>query len=244
MGLLIGSALTSVIERVPAKVPVLHPRWRCPECATPVLLRDDVPVISWLALRGRCRQCAKPISVRYPAVEVLTAALFVGVALRFGVRPVVLAYWLFAATLVAVSAIDLEHSIVPNRIVYPVLAVTVPLLGLLSLIDGTPSSLARAAIGGAIGFGALYLINLVKPQSMGFGDVRFAGIIGIYLGWLGLKDVVLGLFLGFLVAAVVGVALMAVGKSGRRTVQFAPFLALGAMIVVLWGSHILALSHQ
>ncbi|MGH9130985.1 MAG: prepilin peptidase [Acidimicrobiales bacterium] len=242
VGLVVGCGLTSVIERVPAHVSLMSPGPRCPTCAAPVLLRDDVPVVSWVLLRARCRACSQAISARYPAVEAVTAALFVGVTLRFGVRPVVLAYWLFAATLVAVSAIDLEHFIVPNHIVYPVLAVTVPLLAVLALTDGTPFSLARAAIGGAVGFGVLVIIHLVQPSGMGFGDVRLAGVIGIYLGWLGIGEVALGLVLGFVVAAVVGIGLLAAGRAGRKTkVPFAPFLAVGAMATVFWGTPLLAL---
>lgn len=242
VGLVVGSVLSVVIERVPAKIPLLSPGPRCEKCAAAVSLRDGVPVVSWLLLRGRCRNCSERISIRYPAVEALTAALFVAVALRFGVRPVVLAYWLFAGTLVTVSAIDLEHFIVPNHIVYPVLAATIPLFGVLSLVDGAPIALARAAVGGAIGFGALLVIHLVQPRGMGFGDVRLAGVIGIYLGWLSIGDVALGLVLGFCLAAVLGIALLAAGKAGRKArVPFAPFLALGAMIVVLWGGPILSL---
>lgn len=199
-------------------------------------------MLSWLVLRGRCRHCSVAIGARYPIVELATAALFVGVTLRFGVRLPVLAYWLFAAALVAITAIDLEHAIVPNRVVYPVLAVTIPLLVAVSLADGTPLALARAAIGGAAGFGALCAIHLVQPQGMGFGDVRLAGVIGIYLGWLSLGRLALGLALGFVLAALVGAGLMAIGKAGRKTrVPFAPFLAVGAMVAVLWGGQILAL---
>lgn len=242
VGLVVGSGLTTVVERVPAKVAVLRPRSRCPGCSTPLALVEGVPVLSWLWLRGRCRHCCVAISPGYPIVEVATAALFVGVVLRFGVRPEVLAYWVFAGALVSISAIDLRHAIVPNRIVYPVLALTLPLLVAASLADGTPVALARAAIGGLAGFGALFLIHLVQPQGMGFGDVRLAGMIGVYLGWLSLGSVALGLVLGFVLAAVVGVGLMAAGRAGRKTrVPFAPFLAAGAMVSVFWGGPILAL---
>ncbi len=242
VGLLVGSALTSVIERVPAKLSLLRPGPRCPGCSAPLTLVDSVPVLSWAVLRGRCRHCARSIGTRYPAVEALTAALFVGVVVRFGEHPVILAYWLFAATLVAVSAIDLEHRIVPNRIIYPVLGISVPLLVALALADGAPVALARAAIGGAAAFAVLFLIHLIQPQGMGFGDVRLAGLIGVYLGWLSLGDVAAGLVLGFVLAAVVGIGLMAGGKAGRRSrVAFAPFLALGAMVAVYWGPQILAL---
>ncbi len=249
VGLLVGSVLTSVVERVPAKLAVTRPGPRCPGCGAPLGIFENIPVISWLALRGRCRHCTRRIGPVYPAVEALTAALFVGVTLRFGVHPTVLAYWLFAGTLVAVSAIDIEHHIVPNRIVYPVLGVTTPLLVGISLGEGTPRALVGAAAGGVAAFAIFFVIHLIQPQGMGFGDVRLAGVIGVYLGWLGagdvaraLDDVALGLALGFVLAAVWGLGLMAVGRAGRKSrVAFAPFLALGAMVVVYWGSSILAL---
>lgn len=242
LGLVVGSALTSVVERVPAQLAMLNPGPRCATCAAPLSAWESLPLVSWLVLRGRCAHCGHGISPRYPAIEVLTAGLFVGVALRFGLQPAVFPYWLLAATLVAISAIDLEHHIVPNRIVYPVLAVTLPLLVAVSLADGTPFALASAAIGGLAGFGALFVIHLIQPQGMGFGDVRLAGLIGIYLGWLSLGSVAAGLVLGFVAAAMAGLGLMAAGKAGRKSkVAFGPFLALGAMVVVYWGNPILAL---
>jgi leader peptidase (prepilin peptidase)/N-methyltransferase len=249
VGLLAGAVLTSIVERVPAKLAVLRPAPRCPGCAAPLGLSETIPVVSWLALRGRCRHCARRIGPVYPVVEALTAALFVGVTLRFGVQPIVLAYWLLAGTLVAVSAIDIEHHIVPNRILYPVLGVSIPLLVGISLGEGTPRALVGAAVGGVVAFAIFFVIHLIQPQGMGFGDVRLAGVIGVYLGWLGVGDVArgldfvaLGLVLGFVLAAVGGLGLMALGRAGRKSrVAFAPFLAVGAMVVVYWGSSIQAL---
>ncbi|MGH9062693.1 MAG: prepilin peptidase [Acidimicrobiales bacterium] len=237
VGLAVGSFLNVVVHRVPMRVSVVRPRSQCPGCQMPVAPRDNVPVVSFLLLRGRCRSCAEPISPRYPVIEALTAALFVGVTLRLGLDLSVLAYWLFAAALVAVAAIDLEHHIVPNRVVYPTLAVAVPLLVLAAVVDHSPAALLRAAIGGAAAFVALLVIHLVQPRGMGFGDVRLAGVIGVFLGWLGLGLVALGLFVGFLLAAAAGIALMAAGRAGRRSqVPFAPFLAAGAMTSFLWGA--------
>ncbi|MGH9069066.1 MAG: prepilin peptidase [Acidimicrobiales bacterium] len=242
MGLAVGSFLNVVVQRVPLRLSVVHPRSQCPGCQAPVRPRDNVPIVSWLVLRGRCRHCAGPISPRYPLVEALTAALFVAVTLRLGLGAAVPAYWLFAAVMVAVSAIDLEHSIVPNRIVYPALAAAVPLLVGASLLRHALPSLETAAAGGAVAFAALFAIHLVQPRGMGFGDVRLAGLIGLFLGWFSLGQVAVGLFLGFLLAGVVGLALMALGRAGRKTrVPFAPFLAAGAMVSVLWGAPLVRL---
>lgn len=244
VGLLAGSALGVVIDRVPDRAP-LRGRSSCPGCQAPVRLGDSVPLVSWLALGGRCRSCRRPISPRYPLVEVACALVFVAATLRLagghpgsrlGTLAAIPAYWVFSAVLLAVSAIDLEHSIVPNRLVYPALAAAGPLLVAASAGDRSFGSLATSAIGGAAAFAFLLVVHLVQPAGMGFGDVRLAGVIGVYLGWLGLGQVALGLVAGFALAAVVGAGLLVVGTAGRRTkVPFAPFMAAGAMVSFLWG---------
>src|SRR5947208_14309635 len=128
VGLAVGSFLNVVIYRVPRKESVVRPRSHCPGCGTQLAERDNIPVVSWVLLRGRCRTCGEPISARYPLVELGTAALFVAAALRFGLDWALPAYLVFFAALVAVSFIDLEHYIIPNRIVYPTLFVSIPLL--------------------------------------------------------------------------------------------------------------------
>jgi leader peptidase (prepilin peptidase)/N-methyltransferase len=240
VGLLVGSFLNVVIHRVPRRESVVRPRSHCPACGVLIAERDNVPVLSWLLLRGRCRACHEPISVRYPLVEVATGALFVAAALRFGADWVLPAYLLFFAVLLAVSAIDLEHYIVPNRIVYPTLLAAVPLLAVAALLDGSWGSLATALLG-ALGAGTgLLVIHLVSPRGMGFGDVRLAVVLGLFLGWIDLAHVALGMFLGFLLGALGGVALIALRVKKRRDhVPFAPFLALGALVAVLAGNPIL-----
>jgi leader peptidase (prepilin peptidase)/N-methyltransferase len=239
-GLILGSFLNVVIHRVPRRESVVRPRSHCPGCGTPIRERDNVPVISWLLLRGRCRTCREPISARYPLVELGTGALFVTAAVRFGADWALPAYLLFFAALLAVSLIDLEHYIVPNRIVYPTLFVAVPLLTVAALVDGEWRSLATALGGALVAGTTLLVIHLISPRGMGFGDVRLAVILGLFLGWIDLAHVALGLFLGFLLGAVGGVALIALRlkKRGDR-VPFAPFLALGALVAVLAGNPIL-----
>jgi leader peptidase (prepilin peptidase)/N-methyltransferase len=240
LGLLVGSFLNVVIYRVPRRESVVHPRSRCPSCDTQLTALDNVPVLSWLVLRARCRTCREPISVRYPLVELATAVLFGLAGLKFGADWALPAFLLFFAVLLAVSMIDLEHYIVPNRIVFPTLAISVPLLALAALLEDDWGAFATAVIGSLLASNALLLINLVNPRGMGMGDVKLALVLGLYLGWLGLDVVALGIFLGFLLGAVIGVLLIALRIRSRKDhVPFAPFLAGGALLAVLVGTSIL-----
>jgi leader peptidase (prepilin peptidase) / N-methyltransferase len=241
LGLVVGSFLNVVIHRVPERRSVVRPRSRCPRCDTTLKHWDNVPVISWVLLRGRCRSCHGAISIRYPLVEVATAALFVAAALRFGADPVLPAFLVVFAALLAISAVDLERFIVPNRILYPALFMAAPLLVVAAALDGDWSSLWGAALGGALAWVLLFAIHMASPKGMGFGDVRLAGLIGMLLGWLSIGHVLLGLFLAFLTAALIGVGLMVAGVRGRKDrVPFGPFLALGAITAVFVGSPILS----
>jgi leader peptidase (prepilin peptidase)/N-methyltransferase len=240
LGLLVGSFLNVVIHRVPRKESVVRPRSRCPGCGTTLAERDNVPVVSWLLLKGRCRTCAEPISVRYPAVEVLTAITFAALGVRFGADWALPAYLVLGAALLAVSAVDLELFLVPNRILVATLALGVPLLVLAAVLDGTGHDVAMAAAGAALGFGLLLVINLVVPRGMGMGDVKLAGVLGLWLGYLDLGHVFLGLFLGFLLGSLGGGLLIATGLRSRRDhIPFAPFLAAGAVLAILVGAPLL-----
>lgn len=239
-GLAIGSFLNVVIWRVPRKESVVTPPSRCPSCNTHIAPRDNVPVLSWLLLRGRCRQCGARISPRYPLVELGTAVLFAAVGARFADSFALPAYLLLAGALLAISAIDLEHYVIPNRIVYPVGFAAVPLLAGASLLEDDWTAFGRAAAGGAIAFSVFFVIHTVAPRGMGFGDVRLSFLLGLYLGWLGWGEIAGGLFAGFLYGAVVGVLLIALRLRNRRQhIPFGPFLAAGAITFVLAGGPIL-----
>jgi leader peptidase (prepilin peptidase)/N-methyltransferase len=239
-GLAVGSFLNVVIHRVPAKQSVVKPRSRCPQCGTELANRDNIPVISWLLLRGKCRTCSAPISVRYPLVELGTAALFAAAGVRFGASWELPAYLLLFASLLAISAIDLELYIIPNRIVYPTLFAAVPLLAAAALIDGEPRNLRNAAIGGAAAWLALFVVHVIQPRGMGFGDVRLSGVLGLYLGFIDLKLVLLGMLVGFLLGAVVGILLVVTRiRSRKDAVPFGPFLAAGAILAILFSSQLL-----
>ena len=241
IGLCVGSFLNVVIYRVPRRESVVRPRSHCPACEAPIADRDNIPVLSWMLLRGRCRSCGARISVRYPLVELGTAILFVAAAVRLGASWQLPAFCVFFASLLAISVIDLDHYIIPNRVIYPTLAVTIPLLVVAAAADGSWDHLRNAAIGGVAGFAVLLAIHVAVPRGMGFGDVRLAGVIGMMLGWLGLRYLFLGLFLAFLLASVIGVALIAARLRSRKdAVPFGPFMALGAVLAVLWGRAILS----
>src|SRR5581483_10453173 len=170
VGLAVGSFLNVVIWRVPREESVVRPRSHCPACGAQLAERDNIPVVSWLLLRGRCRSCGQRISARYPLVELLAAVVFVATAVRFGADWVLPAYLVFFAGLVALSAIDLDLHRLPNRVLYPTLFATAPLLVLASAAAHRWGNLARAAEGGVLCFAILLAIHLAAPRGMGFGD--------------------------------------------------------------------------
>src|SRR5438105_2042058 len=236
LGLLVGSFLNVVIWRVPRKLSVVQPPSHCPQCETPIRPRDNVPVLSWLLLRGKCRHCGNPIPVRYPLVEASCGVLFAAVATRFGADWALPAYLVLTAALLAISIIDLEHFIVPDRITAPLTVSALALLGLAAAADGNGWRFGRSVLGGLAFFAFLLLLNIVNPRGMGMGDVKLSFSLGLYLGWLGWGQVFLGGFLAFLLGALVGVGLIATGVKARKDfVPFGPFLAAGTMIVVHWG---------
>lgn len=241
LGLAIGSFLNVVIWRVPRKESVVRPPSHCPQCETPIRPADNVPVLSWLLLRGKCRHCGNPIPVRYPLVEASNGVLFAVVAVRFGASWELPAYLVLTAALLAISIIDLEHFIVPDRITAPLTVSALALLGLAALAEGNGGwRLGRTLLGGVAYCAFLLVLNLLYPKGMGFGDVKLAFPLGLYLGWLGWGQVFLGGFLAFLLGAVVGVGLIATKiKTRKDVVPFGPFLALGAMLTILWGDPIL-----
>jgi leader peptidase (prepilin peptidase) / N-methyltransferase len=228
LGLLVGSFLNVVIYRLPRGESLVRPGSRCPSCETPIKPYDNVPVVSWLALRGRCRKCGAPISPRYPLVEGLTGAVFVGVALTRGVNDD-LAVWLpFAAMLIAVAGIDLDLRIIPNKILLPA-----AVWGLAATIAFRPDNVDDALIAGGVAFAALLLAALAYPAGMGMGDVKLAGVMGIYLG----SSVAPAMLVAFLSGSIVGLLIIArEGRDARKKgVPFGPFLALGGLVGIFVG---------
>jgi leader peptidase (prepilin peptidase)/N-methyltransferase len=239
LGLLIGSFLNVVIHRVPAGASVVRPPSHCPACGTELAWYDNVPVVSWLVLRARCRTCGVRISPRYPLVEAGCGALFAALAARIGWEPELAAFLVAAAAMLALSVIDLDTKRLPDVIVLPATAATAALLAVAAAVDDQWGDLGRAAIGAALGFAALFLIHVIRPDGLGFGDVKLALLCGLLLGWYGLADVALGLYGGFALGAIVGVMLIAFGRARfGRAIPFGPFLVAGTLLMVIFGGRL------
>lgn len=236
LGLLVGSFLNVVVWRVPRGESVVRPPSHCPACGRAIRARDNVPVFSWLLLRGRCRDCDAQISPRYPLVEAGTAAVFVVLATRIGVEPALPAYLYLGAIGVALALIDIDVKRLPNVIVLPSYVVAAALLGVAAVVGDDYPDLLRALLAMAALFGFYFVLALVYPAGMGFGDVKLAGVLGLYLGWLGWAEVVTGGFLGFLFGGLVGGVLMATQRAGRKSqIPFGPYMLVGAFVAILWG---------
>ncbi len=229
VGAAVGSFLNVVVHRVPAGVSVVRPASACPSCGAGIRSRDNVPVLGWLVLRGRCRDCSARISARYPLVEAGTAALFALVTGLTGPSWVLPAHLFLAAIAVALALIDVEHHRLPDAIVLPAYPVSAALLALASAATGDWGSLLRAAVAMAALYGLYFLLAVAKPGGMGFGDVKLAGVLGLHLGYASLSALAVGTFAAFLLGGVVGVALMATKRAGRKShLPFGPFMLAGA----------------
>jgi leader peptidase (prepilin peptidase)/N-methyltransferase len=241
-GLLIGSFLNVVIWRVPRHESIVAPPSHCPGCDAEIAPYDNIPVISWLVLRGRCRHCGVRISIRYPLVELVCAGLWVTMGLRFGWSWELPAYLVLVSALLALSLIDFDTFLLPDRIVSPLSASMVVLFALPAIVDDSGSDFVRALLGGLAAFAFFLTVHLIAPRGMGFGDVKLSFSLGVALGWLSWGTVFLGLFLGFLLGAVIGVALIATRVRSRRDhVPFGPFLAAGTVLAIAFGQPLLDL---
>ena len=235
-GLLFGSFLTVVVDRVPRGASVVHPGSACGNCGLRLGARDLVPVFSWLALRGKCRQCHTGIGIEPLVLELSTSFLFGLTAWHFGLSWRTPAYCVLMAGRVALSWIDLKTRRLPRQIIYWTAALGVPLLCVAALVEREPKRIWMMLLGAAIAFAIMGLIYVVSRGGMGDGDVRLSPLLGAYLGFLNPGLAAVGLFFGFFLGAVVGVVMMLVGKAGRRTaLPFGPFLALGTIIAIFVG---------
>jgi leader peptidase (prepilin peptidase) / N-methyltransferase len=229
-GLALGSFLNVVAARVPRRASIVTPASACMECGTPIAWRDNIPLVSWVVLRGRCRHCGTGISALYPAVELATALLVAGCVLDFGLsgRMVVAAF--FCAVLVAVTATDLTHRIIPNRIVLPAAVV---ILVAQTALEPSPQW-ALAALGASA---FLFAAVVAYPAGMGMGDVKLALVMGAALG----KTVPVALMLGMFAALLPAVVLLSRHGSAARKmgIPFGPFLALGSVVALFFGDQLL-----
>lgn len=244
LGLIVGSFLNVVIYRVPLGKSIVFPGSSCTSCGVAIAPKDNIPVVSWLILRGRCRECGSPISARYPLVEAATGVLFAATAFRFpiplaapGATVVLLITALyFAAISVALTGIDLDVHKLPNSIVLPSYIVVGALLILASAVYGDFSQLPGAAIGGAALFVAYLVMALAYPGGMGFGDVKLAGVIGMFLGFLGWGTLIVGAFSAFLLGGLFGIALLVTRRAHRKSgIPFGPWMLAGAWLGIFIG---------
>ena len=229
-GLALGSFLNVVAARVPRRVSIVKPASACMSCGTPIAGRDNIPLVSWALLRGRCRHCHTQISPLYPAVELATALLVAACVLDFGLSGRMVVAASFCAVLVAVTATDLTHRIIPNRIVVPAAAV---ILVAQTALEPSPEW-ALAALGASV---FLFAAVVAYPAGMGMGDVKLALAMGAALG----KTVAVALMLGMFAALVPAVILLARhgGAARKMGIPFGPFLALGSVIALFFGEQIL-----
>ncbi|MCF8027136.1 MAG: prepilin peptidase [Desulfobacteraceae bacterium] len=237
MGLCIGSFLNVCISRIPRELSIVRPGSRCPDCSTAIAFYDNIPVISWLLLKGRCRACGKTISLRYPLVELATGAMAVFVMLKYGISVSALIYFLLICALITISLIDLDHRIIPDSISLPGIAA-----GFLAAFLLPELSWLDSLIGILIGGGILYAVALgyylfAGKEGMGGGDIKLLAMLGAFIGW---KGVFFTIFAASLIGTAVGVAMMiASGKNLKFAVPFGPFLSAGAVIYLFFGQRII-----
>ncbi|UDY23071.1 prepilin peptidase [Nocardioides sp. Kera G14] len=245
LGLAIGSFLNVVIARVPRRESLLTPS-HCPACTAPIRGRHNVPVVSWLVLRGRCHDCDARISVRYPLVEALTAVTFVGIAVwmpRIGTLDgggrwlLAAALALFAATSIALAFIDAETHRLPDAVVGPAYVLCGTLLAVTSAMTGDWPALVRGAAGLVLLGGGYYAVHMVRPDGMGFGDVKLAGLVGLVTGYVSWAALAVGAFAAFLLAGCYAVVLLAAHRAHRRSgVAFGPWMLAGGWVGLVMGT--------
>ncbi len=233
LGAAIGSFMNVVIHRVPLGESVVKPRSRCPSCRSEIAWYDNVPILSWLALRGKCRGCGASISGRYPFIEFITALIALVLFARNGPSAAFLVQFAFACALIVVAYIDLDHQIIPDRISLPGIVI-----GLLLAVPGGMPAITDAVLGALLGGGLLLTVAWVYERTtgqegMGGGDVKLLAMIGTFLGWQG---VLLTLLLGSLLGSAIGIVLMTSRGADRKlAIPFGPFLSLGALVTLFWG---------
>ena len=232
-GLAIGSFMTVVAARVPAGESVVSPRSRCPHCGTEIRNRDNIPVLGWIMLRGRCHNCGERISGRYPLLELSTAILMAAPFFVYASVWVACGVSALLALMPVISVIDLEHRIIPNRIVYPAL-IAFPIYLVVANLFGAPVDLVRMVIGFAAYGGILFVVALIS-RGMGMGDVKLAALIGLVLGSLSLGQVAVAAGAAIILGAIGAVAALARGAGRKGAIPFGPFLAAGAVVAALWG---------
>lgn len=237
-GLIIGSFLNVLIYRIPRRESVVFPSSHCPICDKPLAAYDNIPLVSYIALKGKCRFCKTPIPIKYPLVEAVTSLIFVASFLWYGFTPAFFLAIFFQSVLLSVSVIDLEHKIIPNVIILPAIIIAALQIPLFAFTKVDSVSLVDQAywlwpiVGFFVGGGLLLLLAMVWPNGMGGGDIKLAALMGLFLG----RYVGVALFLGFLFGSIGGLAAMGFfGKSRKDLIPFGPYLAAGSLVSLYAG---------
>lgn len=239
LGLAIGSFLNVLIYRLPNDKKIIFERSMCPHCRMPIPFYLNIPVLSYMMLFGRCKICRHPISPRYPLVEILNAALYILFYYLDGLTPQLVVHCYLASSLVAIFFIDLDHQIIPNAITYP--GMIVGLAGSLFVAPGIVDSVIGFLVGGLSLLGVAYLGEwLFKKEAMGGGDIKMAAMMGAFVGW---QKILLIFFGGAVIGMVVSLIWMGISKNlrDRRVIPFGPFLAMAALLVVIFGERLIEL---
>jgi leader peptidase (prepilin peptidase) / N-methyltransferase len=235
VGLVIGSFLNVCIYRVPRKRSIVTPPSACPNCGNKIKPWHNIPVLSYILLGGRCASCGAGISVRYPVIELLNGLLYVFTLYRYGLRPGSFLIMALISSFIVVTFIDLEHQIIPDGITLPGIVIGLILGPLVLRNPATPwhTGFINSLVGMVVGGGAFYIIAVLSRGGMGGGDIKLIAMIGAFLGW---KAVLLTIFVGSLLGAVVGIWLMVFKGMKRKTpIPFGPFLVAGAMAAIFCG---------
>lgn len=238
-GLIFGSFINVVAYRVPVEMSVVSPPSACPSCSHRIRNRDNIPVLSWLLLRGRCRDCDTPISIRYPLVEAATAALFAVTVAVVGVEAVLPAYLWFVGVSMTLVLTDLDVQRIPNRILYPGTVVGAVLLFGGAVLDGEIGAFWRAVAGGTVYFVLFLLLALVARGGFGFGDVKLAFFLGMFLTYQSWRVLGAGIALGIATGGFVAILLLVTRKAGRKAkIPFGPAMVFGAFLALAVGQEL------
>jgi leader peptidase (prepilin peptidase) / N-methyltransferase len=240
VGLIFGSFGTVAAHRIPRRETIVTGRSKCPNCGRQIKAHENIPIVSYLVLRGKCPGCGSRISLRYPLTELATGVLFALAVVKFELTVTAAVYAGFFWALVVLTVIDLEHKLLPNRIVYPLFVAGWAGIVTAALVDGDTARLRSAALGAVLFGGFFFVVAFIYPAGMGGGDVKLAFVLGTFVGYAGGVGAVLaGMFLSFLLGGVIGIIAMRVSGKGRKTqIPFGPFLAVGSVLAVFLGERI------
>lgn len=238
-GLVVGSFLNVVIYRVPAGLSVVRPPSACPRCQSAIRPYDNIPVLSWLILRGKCRDCGEPISARYALIEGGTAALFVATAWVIGFAWVLPSFLWFGAVTLVLAMVDFDTKKIPNRILFPGVIVGAVLLGAGSLADGDPTAYGRSWLSGLAYFGGFLVLALIYPPGFGMGDVKLAFMLGMFAGYISWASLAASVFVAIMVGGGLSIGMLLTRRAGRKDyVPFGPSLVVGSWIGISFGQQL------